>query len=77
VSLAGGRGTVLGTIAGAAIIGVIHVALNLNFIDPFWQQIIEGILLVGVVAVDALLIARKRLPRWLRLGRGSAVTATG
>ena len=65
VSLAGGRGTVLGTLGGAAIIGVIHVALNLNFVDPFWQQIIEGILLVGVVAIDVLLARDFRRPQWL------------
>ena len=72
VSLAGGRGTVLGTVAGAAIIGVIHVALNLNFVDPFWQQIIEGILLVGVVALDVLLGRNFRRPRWLSLARPGA-----
>lgn len=65
VSLSGGRGTVLGTLAGAGIIGVIDVALNQNFVNPFWQQIIEGILLVTVVAVDSLLQGGLPRPKWL------------
>ena len=69
VSLAGGRGTVLGTVAGAGIIGVIHVALNQNFVNPFWQQIIEGVLLVGVVALDAVLSGGFRRPSWLGVSR--------
>jgi ribose/xylose/arabinose/galactoside ABC-type transport system permease subunit len=69
VSLAGGRGTVLGTVAGAGIIGVIHVALNQNFVNPFWQQIIEGVLLVGVVALDSLLNRGFRRPTWLGIPR--------
>ena len=65
VSLSGGRGTVLGTVAGAGMIGIIHVALNQNFVNPFWQQIIEGALLVVVVAIDSLVQGGLPRPRWL------------
>lgn len=69
VSLSGGRGTVIGSVVGAAIIGVIHVALNENFVNSFWQQIIEGVLLVGVVALDSLLQEAIPRPSWLTFSR--------
>ena len=70
VSLAGGRGTVLGTTAGAAIVVVIGVALNINNINTFWQQIILGVLLVTVVALDVIFKVERRRPSWLRVRRG-------
>ncbi len=69
VSLAGGRGTVLGTTAGAAIVVVIGVALNINNINTFWQQTILGFLLVTVVALDVIFKVDRRFPSWLRVGR--------
>jgi ribose/xylose/arabinose/galactoside ABC-type transport system permease subunit len=69
VSLAGGRGTVLGTTAGAAIVVVIGVALNINNINTFWQQIILGFLLVTVVALDVIFKKDRRLPAWVRVRR--------
>lgn len=65
VSLAGGRGTVLGTCAGASIVVVISVALNQKGINPFWQLIILGVLLVLVVALDTLFRSNRRLPAWV------------
>jgi ribose transport system permease protein len=65
VSLAGGRGTVLGVCVGAAIVGVIGNALDLLNIQSFWQEIIEGLILVVVVAIDVLLKADNRRPAWL------------
>jgi ribose/xylose/arabinose/galactoside ABC-type transport system permease subunit len=65
VSLAGGRGTVLGVCVGAAIVGVIGNALDLLNIQSFWQEIIEGLILVVVVAIDVLLKAGTQRPAWL------------
>jgi ribose/xylose/arabinose/galactoside ABC-type transport system permease subunit len=65
VSLAGGRGTVLGVCVGAAIVGVIANALDLLNIQPYWQEIIEGLILVIVVAIDVLLKKDTRRPPWL------------
>lgn len=70
VSLAGGRGTVLGTCAGAAIVVVISVALNQKGINPFWQLIVQGVLLVGVVAIDAIFKGGRARPVWLTGLRG-------
>lgn len=65
VSLAGGRGTVLGVCVGAAIVGVINNALDLLNVQTFWQEIIEGLILVIVVAVDVLLKTDGQRPAWL------------
>jgi ribose/xylose/arabinose/galactoside ABC-type transport system permease subunit len=65
VSLAGGRGTVLGVCVGAAIVGVIGNALDLLSIQSFWQEIIEGLILVIVVAIDVLLKKNTERPTWL------------
>jgi ribose/xylose/arabinose/galactoside ABC-type transport system permease subunit len=65
VSLAGGRGTVFGVCVGAAIVGVINNALDLLNVQPYWQEIIEGLILVAVVAVDVLVRKRTGGTPWL------------
>jgi len=51
-SLSGGRGTILGTILGVLILGVITNGLTLLSVSTFWQDITRGSLLVLAVAVD-------------------------
>lgn len=53
-SLAGGRGTVIMCVVGALIIGTINKGLNLLGIDPYWQQIIKGVIIIGAVILDML-----------------------
>jgi len=65
VSLSGGRGTVMGTFAGAAIVGVIQTALALKSIDTFWQYIILGAVLIVICALDV------RLKEAVRSTRGA------
>jgi ribose transport system permease protein len=55
-SLAGGRGTILGTILGLLIIGVLNNGLILLNIDPFWQEVAQGTLLITAVSFDQLRI---------------------
>jgi ribose transport system permease protein len=55
-SLAGGRGTILGTVLGLLIIGVLNNGLNLLSVDAFWQQVAQGALLVAAVSFDRLRI---------------------
>jgi ribose transport system permease protein len=56
-SLAGGEGTVTGTVAGALLVGLISNGSNLLGVSPFWQQVLIGAVIVAAVAVDEL---RKR-----------------
>jgi ribose transport system permease protein len=51
-SLAGGRGTFFGGVIGAAIMASIRFALNLGGIEPFLQQVVVGIVLIGAVYLD-------------------------
>ncbi len=51
-SLAGGVGTVVGTLAGTLIIGIINNILGLNNIDANLQLIFKGIIIVGAVLLQ-------------------------
>jgi ribose transport system permease protein len=59
-SLAGGEGTLLGTLIGALIMGVLRNGLNLLGVSSFLQQIIIGAVIIVAVLVDAGLKASKR-----------------
>lgn len=52
ISIAGGEGTILNTLIGALMMGVIRNGLNLNKINSFWQQVIIGLILVIAVAME-------------------------
>jgi methyl-galactoside transport system permease protein len=52
VSLMGGIGTVPGIIIGVLIFGVLNYGLTFVGMNPYWQQIIKGIIIVVAVAFD-------------------------
>jgi len=51
-SLSGGRGSVVGTIAGAAIMAVIQIGCSQQGLPNWVQQIVTGSIIVGAVALD-------------------------
>jgi ribose transport system permease protein len=53
-SLSGGRGSILGTVIGCLIIGVLNSGLVLLGVSPFWQQVVKGGVILLAVAVDRL-----------------------
>ncbi len=53
-SLFGGRGTILGTLVGALIVGVFRNGLQLIGIPSIYQVLITGILVILAVSVDQL-----------------------
>jgi len=48
-SLTGGRGNVLGTLAGAVCIGILNNALNLANVDPYLQRVVIGVVILLAV----------------------------
>lgn len=54
-SLSGGRGTVIGTLLGALIIGVLNNAMNLLDVNAFYQQIVKGGVILGALLLERLL----------------------
>jgi ribose transport system permease protein len=53
-SLAGGAGSVQGTVVGVLILGTLTNGLTLMNIDAYWQAIVAGIVLILAVAADRL-----------------------
>jgi ribose transport system permease protein len=53
-SLSGGRGSVLGTVLGCLIIGVLNNALALLKVSPFWQLVVKGGVILAAVAIDKM-----------------------
>lgn len=51
-SLAGGRGSIVGTAIGTLIMGVISNGLNLMNVDAFWQGVVLGVVIILAVLVD-------------------------
>ena len=50
-SLSGGIGTVIGTVLGALIIGVINNGMNQLGVSAFYQQIVKGLIIIIAVLV--------------------------
>ena len=54
VSLSGGFGTIPMCVIGALIIGTTNKGLNMLGVDPYWQQIVKGGIIVVAVLLDTL-----------------------
>lgn len=52
VSLAGGIGKVSGIVTGVLIFTVIQYGLQFIGVNPYWQQVIKGIIIAVAVAID-------------------------
>jgi len=53
-SLFGGRGTIIGTLIGAVIVGVFRNGLTLIGVEVIYQYLVTGILVILAVSVDQL-----------------------
>jgi fructose transport system permease protein len=51
-SLFGGRGSIVGTLVGALIVGVFRSAVSLAGLDVLWQEFAIGVLIIVAVALD-------------------------
>ncbi|GJH12652.1 MULTISPECIES: ABC transporter permease [Caballeronia] len=53
-SLFGAVGNIQGPIIGAALLTTLSQGANLLNIDPFWQRIVTGMLIIGIVFLDQM-----------------------
>lgn len=53
-SLFGGTGTVFGTFIGVALISTLVTGLILAGVQPFWQTVVTGLVIIGAVYIDQL-----------------------
>ncbi|MGX2947266.1 galactose/methyl galactoside ABC transporter permease MglC [Frederiksenia canicola] len=60
VSFAGGVGTVIGVVTGVLIFTVINYGLTYIGVNPYWQYIIKGSIIIFAVAIDSLKYAKKK-----------------
>lgn len=51
-SLSGGKGTIIGTVQGALIIGILNNGLVLLNVSPFWQQVVKGFVILLAVVIE-------------------------
>ena len=54
-AITGGRGTLLGTLIGVALLGTIGTALTFVGINPFWEKAIQGAIILAALASDFVL----------------------
>ena len=52
VSLTGGRGSIIGTVLGAMIFGVIISGFTFLKLDAFYQEMVKGAIIVAAVVLD-------------------------
>nr|WP_307775748.1 galactose/methyl galactoside ABC transporter permease MglC [uncultured Cetobacterium sp.] len=60
VSFSGGVGSVLGVVTGVIIFTVINYGLTYIGVNPYWQYIIKGLIIIIAVALDTLKYVKKK-----------------
>jgi ribose transport system permease protein len=56
--LSGGEGTIVGTLIGALVLGVINNAMSLINLNTYWQDVVRGLIVLAIVIPQ---IERKKL----------------
>lgn len=58
VSMSGGSGKISGVIMGSVLLGIINNSLPLIKVSPFWQQAIQGFIILFAVLINTLVKRR-------------------
>jgi ribose transport system permease protein len=74
-SLAGGQGTIVGTVIGALIVAVLGNGLNLLGVQTFYQYLVQGVALILAVLLDMTLKRRAQARGGARVGPGRPTPA--
>jgi rhamnose transport system permease protein len=54
-AISGGRGTLIGTLIGVALLGTIGTALTFVGVNPFWEKAIQGAIILAALVSDVAL----------------------
>lgn len=74
-SLFGGVATIGGTVAGALFINFVRNGLNLLGVNPFWVQVVTGVILLLAVVLNT--VVNRRVAEWARLAGAEPDAAPG
>jgi rhamnose transport system permease protein len=55
VSVSGGRGKVIGLVLGVILFGILANALPLINVSPFWQQAIQGFVILAAIITNVMI----------------------
>jgi ribose/xylose/arabinose/galactoside ABC-type transport system permease subunit len=58
-SIFGGSGSVAGTFLGSVMLGIILAGLTMLAVNPYWQGLITGVLIVFAITLDSLRYLKK------------------
>jgi erythritol transport system permease protein len=53
-ALAGGRGSVIGSVIGACVISILNDGMVMSGVSNFWQMVIMGLVIIIAVVIDQL-----------------------
>jgi rhamnose transport system permease protein len=53
-SVSGGRGSLLGTLAGVALLGTIGPALTFLKVSAFWEEALQGLIILAAVGIEGV-----------------------
>ena len=52
--MTGGKGTIIGSLIGAVIMGVLRNGLVMLDVNAYWQKVVIGSVIMGAVTMDML-----------------------
>ena len=71
-AITGGRGTMIGTLIGVALLGTVGTALTFVGINPFWEKAIQGAIILAALVSDVALGRLERNGRGYITGTSTA-----
>jgi rhamnose transport system permease protein len=75
-AISGGRGTIVGTVAGATMLGAIGPALTFLGVTAYWERALQGAIILMAVGVDGWRAMRRPSHVGRRKGARQAADAT-
>ncbi|HEX3101457.1 MAG TPA: hypothetical protein VHQ01_06695, partial [Pyrinomonadaceae bacterium] len=71
-AITGGRGRLVGTLIGVALLGTIGTALTFVGINPFWEKAIQGAIILAALVSDVALGRLEKNGKFTTAGTSAA-----